>query len=80
MELKEIKDNMIDGDQIFNRKRDARTCTARHAFCYLARKEGYSYSEIGRFLGKKHSSVIHSVKVAEGLIEINDNQIRRILG
>lgn len=45
---------------------------ARKLFCYLAQKAGHSSIEVGKFLNRDHSTVIHSYKSAENIPKIMD--------
>lgn len=42
---------------------------ARFAIYLALRRRGWSYEQIGKFLGRDHSSVIHGVKRAEYMVE-----------
>lgn len=53
--------------------------SVRQAFCYLAYKAGYQVYEIGRFIHRDHSTVIHSVNKVEELISIKDKRIMRLI-
>jgi len=44
------------------RKRSVENVNARMTYSYILRQLGYSYKEIGRSLGKDHSTVIHYVR------------------
>jgi len=44
------------------RKRSVEKVNARMTYSYILRQLGYSYKEIGRSLGKDHSTVIHYVR------------------
>jgi len=57
--------------EIKGKSRRADICTARHIFCYLARKEKYTCKEIGIVIEKSHSNIIHSCRLVEDMISIN---------
>ena len=42
---------------------------ARFAICKALRMRGWSYAQIGRFLKRDHSTVIHAVKRADYMME-----------
>lgn len=39
----------------------AEDCRVRDLICYLAREQGFSYPQIGRVLGRHHTTIIHAV-------------------
>jgi chromosomal replication initiation ATPase DnaA len=44
-------------------------CEARHFICYFAHRRGFSFSQIGRFLGNRDpSTVMNSVQRATELL------------
>jgi hypothetical protein len=43
----------------------------RHIFCYIALEFGYAYTEIGRFLGMNHSTIIAAKKSLESSFKTN---------
>lgn len=43
----------------------------RHIYCYIARSIGYSYSAIGRAIGKDHATVINACKSIERSFKTN---------
>jgi len=42
----------------------------RQIFCHIGHNLGYSSSEMGRFLGKDHATVIYSVKAMNNALEV----------
>ena len=54
------------------KKRDTLRVAERQVFCYFARKQNYSLSEIGKFIGIDHATVIHSVRMIEEKRETDD--------
>lgn len=36
-------------------------CRIREIICYIAREKGFSYPQIGRAIGRHHTSVLHAV-------------------
>ena len=49
------------------------TCAARHELCYrLYTETGMSYPQIGRFLSKDHSTVLHSVRRHKAILEAGE--------
>lgn len=71
-----IKDNYPEYFQYTDFRNTSRQSTwvALHqSFSYIAYTElSYSYSEIGRFVNKDHSTIIHQVKKADGYIDKED--------
>lgn len=53
---------------------------ARHAACHIARKNGYSLPEIGRAIGRDHTTVINSLNRAEHLLETDPDFSMRVNG
>ena len=51
----------------------------RNLFCLLAFRQGHSYNSIGKFLGRDHSTIMHSVKTAQDDPR-SETQISEILG
>lgn len=49
-------------ERILGSSRDAETVRARRLLAHDLRKMGYSYPEIGRFMGRHHTTIIHLVK------------------
>lgn len=47
---------------LLSKKRDRPVVKARTMVAQLLRQKGYSLSEIGRFLGRDHSTVIHMLR------------------
>lgn len=43
-------------------KRTTEVCRIRYLFCNAAYKAGYGYSEIGRYLKRDHTSILHTIK------------------
>lgn len=58
--------------QIRGEQRDQGMCFARFAFVLLARREGYTYPRIGRFLHRDHSTAIHAARRAKELVAADD--------
>ena len=51
----------ITFDSITGKSRDPKIVRARHAFMWLAKEKlNWSFSGIGRFIGKDHSTVMHA--------------------
>lgn len=48
-------------EQIADKSRQTSVIRIRNAFCIEAYKEGYSLSEIGRYLGRDHSTIYHCI-------------------
>jgi chromosomal replication initiation ATPase DnaA len=56
---------MIDNDTTYNqvalKSRKAEVLSLRNRFCVDAYKEGFGLSEIGRYLKRDHTTILHSV-------------------
>ena len=50
----------------------------RQIFCYLAYNYNFTVSEIGRFINKDHSTVVHSRDIIKDLLQIRDPDIVKI--
>ena len=44
----------------------------KQLFCYMCNKMGFTLQYTGNHINKHHASVLHSIRQAKGLIEIND--------
>ena len=53
-----------------NPGRDAVTTTVRSFVAYRLHKEGYSYNDIGRMMGRDHSTVVHLVERKENALSV----------
>ena len=60
--LKDIIQHHLGVDVIKDKSRTKEKVEARMMFSYIMDEKGYGKSEIGRFLKKDHSSVIHYLK------------------
>ena len=47
--------------------------TIRHIFCFIAYGYGYPLTEIGRFLGRDHTTIIHALHCVEAHIKTGDS-------
>lgn len=59
---------MLMGDGILSASRDLRCCLGRYMISYQMHKEGYGWSEIGKLMGRRHSSIISFAKRMEEFI------------
>ena len=51
----------------------------RQLFCYIAHKKyGYSKSEIGRYLSKDHTTVIHSIRSVNNYFDTDDKLVKAL--
>lgn len=55
----------IPQELIEGHNREPNVAMARHVACWLARKEGFSYPQIGREIRRDHATVISSVRNVE---------------
>ena len=46
---------------------------ARAVLCWLLRRHGFSYPQIGMFLKRDHTTIINAVKRAQGMIDADAN-------
>ena len=44
----------------------------RHVFCYFATMFGYDRTQVGEYLGRDHSTVVHALKFCSDMIDTND--------
>ena len=51
----------VPASEILGRRRAQEVCHARELVCYVARRTGMTYSQIGRALNRDHSTIIHAV-------------------
>lgn len=54
-----------DASHIYGRRSDSTTCDARHMVAYLARREGLTWTAIGKALHRDHSTVLSGAKRVE---------------
>ena len=52
--------------------RKAELVSIRHAFCYFATMLGYRRTEVGDFLNRDHSTVVHGLRYCSNMIDTND--------
>ena len=62
--------SMITQGDIIGLSRQRSVAVVRFCFMYIAHESGFTLSEIGRFLNRHHSTVIHGVRAFEKFIEI----------
>jgi chromosomal replication initiation ATPase DnaA len=62
--------SMITQSDIIGLSRQRSVAVVRFCFMYIAHESGFTLSEIGRFLNRHHSTVIHGVRAFEKFIEI----------
>jgi chromosomal replication initiation ATPase DnaA len=63
---------------ILGRSRHPAAAYARHVACWVACERGLSYSEVGRLLGRDHSTVRHSVMVVAD--DFDALEVARLIG
>jgi chromosomal replication initiation ATPase DnaA len=67
---------------LLSKKRSARIVHARQILMYLLHRGGWSYTDVGMFLKRHHSTCMHGVKQIKYQLTINDavrNEIDGIL-
>lgn len=72
--LKEIISNTT-GTDIMNKSRYRNIVDARIVFSKIIRERGYTYSSIGRYLSKDHSTIIHYICECNSLIQTDDKMM-----
>ena len=66
-------------DDLIGFKRDKRHAHARHVFVGLARSmTDYSMSDIGRYLGRDHTTIHNSERRFQHLCDVNKHFLRRV--
>lgn len=65
--------------EIIGRTRRQPVATARQCVCYTAYYSGYTYEEIGRFLGRDRVTVYHSVLLTKERLSARDLLATRIM-
>ncbi len=75
-----VKATGITYTEIFGTTRRRRTTTARHLFCFIARKHlgMFSLQEIGDVFNIKHCSVVHACHNIEALLQMRDSLSRKL--
>ena len=59
-------------DELKSKSRIRSIVEARHLFCYFAHERGYTYTYIGKFINRDHSSVINGKSNVTDLRKFND--------
>lgn len=63
----------VPKEKIMGRDRLRPIVVTRQIYAYLARKYfSYGLLEIGKSINKDHTTIIHSIKMVEKMIELND--------
>ena len=62
--------SMVTPSDILRGGRKQEYVVARFCFCYLAHKSGFGCSEVGRFLNKDHTTIIHARNQFEKWLEL----------
>lgn len=60
----------VSKPQMLGTMRDKYMVLHRAAICVIAREQGHSFPQIGRVIGRDHSSVVHLVKRYGGKMEV----------
>src|SRR4051812_35973714 len=69
----------VSVDDIKCNKRLREFVWARHAFCYMARIFTVtSLTDIGRFISKDHTTVIHAISRTTDLIQADEKDAQRL--
>ncbi len=66
--------------EIFGTTRRRRTTTARHLFCFIARRHlgMFSLEEIAAVFGINHATVVHACHNIEALLQMRDSLSRKL--
>lgn len=56
-----LEDNETSYSEVAQRSRKVEVLTLRNRFCVDAYKEGFGLSEIGRYLKRDHTTILHSI-------------------
>ena len=56
-----LEENEISYSEVALRSRKVEVLTLRNRFCVDAYKEGFGLSEIGRYLKRDHTTILHSI-------------------
>jgi len=69
-----VKATGVTYTEIFGTTRRRRTTTARHLFCFIARKHlgMFSLQEIADVFGINHATVVHACHNIENMLQLND--------
>ena len=59
----------VTHDDLRSGIRDNRHATARSVACYLLRQKGFSLSDVGRIVGRHHTSVMSAVERTQRALE-----------
>lgn len=70
--------NVSDGE-IIGRTRRQPVAAARQCVCFIASTTGYTYDEIGQFIGRDRVTVYHSVLVTKERLNTRDLLTIRII-
>ena len=62
----------VSMNDLMAKGREHNKCMARHVYCYVAKNEGYTLSQIGSMINRDHSTVLNSKRVAEELLETSE--------
>ncbi len=66
---------VVNPDDVLGESRRPAYTLPRMLYWKLMRREGYTLAEIGRLNGRHHSTVIHALRRANELIEV-DREVR----
>lgn len=52
-------------DRVLGKDRSHEACRVREKVCFIARERGFSFPQIGRTLGRNHTTIINAVRNEE---------------
>lgn len=61
----------VSRENILGKSRVKKLAQIRHAICLVCREQGYSFTQIGAVMGRDHTTIVHSAKVARDAITRN---------
>lgn len=79
MNISEVKSKIEDHFEVSidKKNRDEKHSNARRIFCYVARKNGYTYQAIGDAMSRPHDVALYHVRKVTEWIKHNDLAIRK---
>ena len=71
----------VPAEKVFGKDRMREVASARHMFCYMARKyTNASLGNVGKFLGRDHTTAINSVKVCNDMLDTKEEFFVNTIG
>jgi len=76
-QVEEFITKLFSIDDIRKRVRTSEYVNARMTYAYIMRKLGLSLTQIGKSIGKDHSTIIHYIKSIESYIKTDDELLKK---